>query len=260
MNNILNNIFGKEVGSSVLFLLIAFVTVSIPDWDQYTGILLHRSAITHSILIPFLIDRLSSKYSDKKYPIIISAIYFAFLVHLSGDLFPKSWRGFALISIPFIGWIGMLSPLWIIANIIGCSYFCVKKLKKNNEPIYPNYFYILISFCIVFYFLKGESFLMIPVAFLVLDYFSDKKVFRYFKKIPKQPLPSVDSSLSKLSGKIDDVKNKTSSLLISIKKFIYFLIKWIFIIGVIILLIFGIIEANKKYDLFEKIDQLITAE
>ena len=110
----------------VLVLLVAFVTVSIPDWDQYTGILLHRSAITHSLLIPFLIDSLSSKYSDKKYPIIISAIYFAFLVHLSGDLFPKSWRGFALISFPLIGWIGMLSPLWIIANIVGCSYFCVK--------------------------------------------------------------------------------------------------------------------------------------
>jgi len=254
MKNILNNTFGKEIGSSVLFLLIAFVTVSIPDWDQYTGILLHRSAVTHSILIPFLIDRLSSKYSDNKYPIIISAIYFAFLVHLSADLFPKSWRGFALISIPFIGWIDMLSPLWIIANIIGCSYFCVKKLKENNELIYPNYFYIVISLGIVVYFLKGESFWMIPVAFLALDYFSDKKVFRYFKKIPKQPLTSVDSSLSKLSDKLDDVedtiKHKASSFLTSIKKFIRFIIKWIFIIGVIILLIVGMIEANKNYSLF----------
>ena len=102
MTNYLNNTFGKEVGSSIIFLLVAFVTVSIPDWDQHIDILLHRSAITHSLLIPFLIDRLSSKYSDKKYPIIISAIYFAFLVHLSADLFPKSWRGFALISFPFI--------------------------------------------------------------------------------------------------------------------------------------------------------------
>ncbi len=183
MIDYLNKIFGEKITHSGVFLLVAFVTVSIPDWDQYTGVLLHRSALTHSLLIPFLLDSLSSRYSDKKYPIIISAIYFAFLVHFSADLFPRSWEGFALISIPFIGWIGMLSPLWIMINIIGCAYFCVKKLKESKESIYPSYFYIVMSLGIVFYFLKGESFLMLPVAFLTLDYFSDKKIFRHISKI-----------------------------------------------------------------------------
>tara|TARA_Y100000590_G_C15614664_1_gene975253 strand:+ start:105 stop:1373 length:1269 start_codon:yes stop_codon:yes gene_type:complete len=251
----MNEVSQKKITSSAIFLFVAFVTVSIPDWDQYTNILLHRSAITHSILIPFLLDKLSSKYSEKKYSIIISSIYFAFLVHLSGDLFPNSWRGFALISFPIIGWIGILSPLWIFANIIGCAYFCAKKIKEQDDSIYPNYFYILISIGIIYYFLKGESFWMIPIAFLSLDYFLDKKIFKYFTKISKKQTSDYNSNFTRLKNDFDKVeekiKNKTYNFFTSLRKFIYFIIKWTFIIGIIILLIFGIIIANEKYNLFE---------
>ena len=62
----LNKSFGRKTGSSIFFFLIALVTVSIPDWDLATGkLLLHRSILTHSILIPFLLDHYSKKYSSK---------------------------------------------------------------------------------------------------------------------------------------------------------------------------------------------------
>ena len=54
--------FGEKIGASIFFFLIAVVTVNIPDWDSATGkLLLHRSIITHSILITLLLDFYSKK-------------------------------------------------------------------------------------------------------------------------------------------------------------------------------------------------------
>jgi|TARA_B100001964_G_scaffold24564_1_gene24483 hypothetical protein len=236
----LNKSFGKKTGSSIFFFLIALVTVSIPDWDLATGkLLLHRSILTHSILIPFLLDHYSKKYSSKQYPVIIAAIYFAFMVHLSGDLFPESWQGYALISIPFIGWIGILSPFWIFGNIIASAYFCLKIIKENNLAFYPYHFFLTAGVGILLYFIKGENILMIPVAFLALDYFGEKKVFNYFKK--NKP---IDESVGKAERKINEVykvvTRKVNNFFSGLFKFFKYIFYFLILILVIIVVYYFI--------------------
>ena len=229
--------FGKKTGSSIFFFFIALVTVNIPDWDLATGkLLLHRSIVTHSIFIPFLIDYYSKKYSSKQYPLIIAAIYFAFMVHLSADLFPKSWKGYALISVPFIGWIGPLSPIWIFANVIACGYFCLKIIKENSFSFYPYHFYLTAGICILLYFLKGEDIRMIPIAVLTVDYFGEKKIFSYF--------PKLSSVTEKSTQNLQIAKRKASSFFSGVYKFFKFIFYLSILLIVLFLVYYGITLFN----------------
>ena len=252
----LENKIGKTKTSSLLFFIVSIATVTIPDWDLiFQGILLHRSILFHSILIPFLIDYFHNKYSSKKYPVIIAAIYFSFTVHLSADLFPKSWQGFALISIPFIGWIGILSPVWIFGNILAGSYFCLKTIKQNNLSFYPYHFYLTALIFIILYFLKGESFLMIPVTILSIDYFGKKYLFSYFRNRSGKQINDIKEKASDLTIKTNEsfkeIKKSSSNLIYSFFRVIFNFFKIIFyaIIGIAFLglIILGFYKGTNYY-------------
>ena len=60
MNNLLkylNDQFGEKITTLILFFIVYLFTVNIPDWDLKINILGHRSIVTHSILIPYLLKK-----------------------------------------------------------------------------------------------------------------------------------------------------------------------------------------------------------
>ena len=104
-------------------LILSFLLgLAFPDVDQmFQSLLGHRSILTHSILLPYLLYI----YLEKKEPrvkTILIGLLLGIGLHLSADLHPKSWIGFALIKLPFNISIGELSPIWIGINAIAALY------------------------------------------------------------------------------------------------------------------------------------------
>ena len=106
-----------------------------PDWDQVISIPLviqHRSMITHSCLLVFLVAGIP-RYGRK----MAWGAAIGLAIHLVSDMFPKAWKGFAFIHIPLFGrltWIpfdGDLIPtifsfLWLGGNVLAGFYIAAK--------------------------------------------------------------------------------------------------------------------------------------
>jgi len=88
--------------------LFAFVLLGVglavgnwfPDIDQDTGLLLHRSIVTHGPLVPLIAVAIAATSRTILLRWFALGLVVGFAVHLSFDLFPKGWSGFALISVP----------------------------------------------------------------------------------------------------------------------------------------------------------------
>ena len=121
-------------------LFIGFLTgLNFPDTDQgYKVALGHRSIITHSILLPYILYYFFIKKRvlyNKYFTLIIAGIFLGIGLHLSADLFPKGWRGYALIKLPGNIDVGGLSPIWIGFNALVSLYFagsCLNNLTKQK--------------------------------------------------------------------------------------------------------------------------------
>ena len=103
------------------------------------GLLGHRSIITHSILLPYLLYSYFKKNNNLTplKTIFIVGIYLGIGLHLSADLHPKAFRGFALIKLPFNIGIGGLSPIWIGINA-GVTLFLASALlnQLTNKKLF----------------------------------------------------------------------------------------------------------------------------
>ncbi|MDD7805516.1 MAG: hypothetical protein PUP46_08155 [Endozoicomonas sp. (ex Botrylloides leachii)] len=97
----------------VSFFLALILGVRFPDIDLFTPGLKHRSAITHSVLLPWLMTLVG-------YPAIVSGLAMGMAIHMLADIFPKAWIGGALIKMPFFGSLGRLSPFWLMFNCLAC--------------------------------------------------------------------------------------------------------------------------------------------
>ena len=105
-----------------------------PDVDQKTGLLLHRSIITHGPLVPFIVFAAVS--GTRAIPLRWFALGLAIgvAVHLSFDLFPKGWSGFALISVPGYGWTApWLSGAWIVISTAFCTYLAIRLVRGGLD-------------------------------------------------------------------------------------------------------------------------------
>lgn len=66
----------------------------------------------------------------------IAALALGMAVHLSFDLFPRAWYGFALITIPFVGTTGStFSTLWLAANVLGCICAAFWLVRDRTEAV-----------------------------------------------------------------------------------------------------------------------------
>ena len=105
--------------------------ISMPDIDQRTNLLIHRSIITHSPLIPFILFGLVSTVGYRLYRRFVIGLCVAFAVHHAFDLFPKEWTGYALIRIPFL--VGttpaLFSWIWIAFSMCACAYLAARLVQ-----------------------------------------------------------------------------------------------------------------------------------
>ena len=115
----------QKFGEVLLCLGMAF-GVKFPDIDQHLralGCIQHRSILTHGFLLPVLCALLwRHRWPWWVRPLLIG-ICATVAVHLSFDLFPRAWRGGALIHIPWYGWTApWFSLLWLLASVVICVY------------------------------------------------------------------------------------------------------------------------------------------
>ena len=126
----------KELNYFAFIIVLSFgyfIGLFFPDTDQgMQGLLGHRSIITHSILLPYLLYSYFKKNNNLTplKTIFIVGIYLGIGLHLSADLHPKAFRGFALIKLPFNIDIGGLSPIWIGINA-GVALFLASALLNQ---------------------------------------------------------------------------------------------------------------------------------
>lgn len=101
-----------------------------PDIDQKTGLLLHRSIITHGPLVPLIVFAAASVTRSIRTRWFALGLTLSFAIHLSFDLFPRSWSGFALISVPTYGWTtSWFSGTWIALSMVACTYLALKLVR-----------------------------------------------------------------------------------------------------------------------------------
>jgi|SRR5215213_10074416 len=110
-----------------------------PDIDsrfQMSGLLLHRSILTHGFLLSLLLFCLVRR-RRRRIPalrLFIVGVNHAVAVHLCFDFFPRNWIGFALIHIPLYGWTSPLfSQAWIILSMIVCLYLGFVLVRNFGE-------------------------------------------------------------------------------------------------------------------------------
>ena len=136
-----------------------------PDVDQDTGLLLHRSIVTHGPLVPFIVVAIAA--TTRPIPIRWFALGLAvgFAVHLSFDLFPKGWSGFALISVPVYGWTApWFSATWITISTVLCTYLAIKLVKNGLDVC----LLMLSLLCAFGYISIGEDTFWRPVGVLTI--------------------------------------------------------------------------------------------
>jgi hypothetical protein len=118
----------------LLFIVGIRVGISFPDIDLRVPFLLHRSLLTHGLLLPLLLFFFIQKHSHHALRWFAMGAYGALAIHLCFDLFPRSMRGFALISIPMYGRASALfSWLWIGLSCVVCLYLMALLIKYVFE-------------------------------------------------------------------------------------------------------------------------------
>ena len=149
------------------------VGLKLPDIDQKLSFLSHRSLLTHGLLLPLLALFLARRHLNLDSP--LSPLWRLFLiglcvslsVHLSFDLFPRAWRGFALIQIPFYGRTGaQFSQLWIALSCVAGLYIMLRLIRRAWELL-PGGAALLVAFAQHLEHSPREHFLAPLLALLV---------------------------------------------------------------------------------------------
>ena len=124
------------VSSIMAFAVGAWVGLKLPDVDQRTDLLLHRSIITHGPLVPLVLFLLLRNVQRTWVRMLPMSVCLGFVVHLAFDLFPRAWSGYALISMPVYGWLpGWASIVWISGSVLACAYWSVLLVRGTLEPL-----------------------------------------------------------------------------------------------------------------------------
>ena len=120
--------------SAAAFAAGAWAGLKLPDIDQRTDLLLHRSILTHGPLVPmvvYILVRNARRLSVRAFPMFLCL---GLVVHLSFDLFPRAWMGYALISIPTYGWLPpVLSIAWMSASALLCAFWASRLVRGMQE-------------------------------------------------------------------------------------------------------------------------------
>ena len=134
-----------------------------PDIDQKTSLLLHRSIVTHGPLAPLIVFAAASGSRSIQIRWFALGLTLGVAIHLAFDLFPSSWSGFALISVPSYGWTASwLSWTWIAFSTVACTYPALRLIRGVLEGSL-----LMLSLVVAFgYIAGGEDALWRPIVAL----------------------------------------------------------------------------------------------
>ena len=123
------------LGGTLLLVLILLLGLDLPDLDQRIPFLLqHRSIITHGFLIPLGIFLAMQQDKTRTARYLSMGVSLAMVIHLCYDLFPRAWRGYALIYTPILGRSGpVFSWFWIGVSIIICLYLAFVLIENLQD-------------------------------------------------------------------------------------------------------------------------------
>ncbi len=173
----------KNTGRGILqpssFALGIWIGLWLPDVDlTMLPILHHRSILTHSVLIPWLL----CKFAKKRIPEYgIAGLYAGIAIHLSADCL-SSLVGFGMIWTPwpFKVPLGPISPIWIVANAILGVRLSLKLAPANRNWIIGGMLLVGVGYAL----LNELAFL----PFVVFGLIVSLVVWLCRKKVQKNPL------------------------------------------------------------------------
>ncbi|MCX7839083.1 MAG: hypothetical protein N2559_06460 [Anaerolineae bacterium] len=121
----------------MLMLLIGIVAgLAFPDIDLRWDFLGHRSIVTHSFLVPLLLFGVAYQQKHITTRLLAAGFSLSLAIHLSFDLFPRAWAGYALIYIPGYGRTNPeFSQIWTAVNIVICMYLALVLVNSIFELI-----------------------------------------------------------------------------------------------------------------------------
>ena len=115
-------------------ILSAYIGSRFPDIDQHTNLLIHRSILTHGLLVPLALFLIVFRMKNNRVRDFVLIFMTAVAIHLCFDLFPRAWRGYALIHIPNVGWTpAFVSQTWIFASIVCCLYASISLINRGSQ-------------------------------------------------------------------------------------------------------------------------------
>ena len=92
-----------------------------PDVDLKIRFLRHRSIVTHGFILPALMLLAVGAARNERMDWFIAGFATGVAAHLAFDLFPESWRGYAMISAPIFGSLSRrASKAWIALSAFVC--------------------------------------------------------------------------------------------------------------------------------------------
>ena len=150
-----------------LLALIAGLAIGdwFPDIDQKTGLLLHRSIVTHGPLVPLIVFAAASGSRSVQIRWFALGLTLGVAIHLAFDLFPSSWSGFALISVPSYGWTASwFSWTWIAIGTVTTTYLALRLVRSVLDGSL-----FMLSLMVAFgYIAVGEDALWRPIVALTV--------------------------------------------------------------------------------------------
>ena len=136
-----------------------------PDIDQKTGLLLHRSIVTHGPLVPIFVFVAASGTRSIQLRWFALGVTLGVAVHFSFDLFPNGWSGFALISVPSYGWTApSFSWTWIAISTVACTYLALRLVRSGLDRS----LFMLALICTFGYIAVGEDAFWRPIGALTI--------------------------------------------------------------------------------------------
>jgi len=110
---------------AVVLVALAFpVGLVAPDIDQRLTWLVHRSALTHAPWLALIATGLATKVGARLVLWVAVAFCLGLTIHFGLDLFPKAWKGYALIHIPMYGRLAAAASFWWILTACAASLAC----------------------------------------------------------------------------------------------------------------------------------------
>jgi len=121
-------------------MTFADIDLHMPDW-----LLPHRALFTHGAVVPVCLAWWFWHFRQQTVRGLTIGFALAHAVHLSFDLFPKAWRGYALIHVFTWALPPVLSWAWVAASIVCCLYL-VRSFIRTTWDIWLSFGGILTGF------------------------------------------------------------------------------------------------------------------